>query len=188
MDLKAIHLTKVGKEQHVIMGGSNKEILDKVVLFERDALYALAATLLGAINLNRNALYVARVSDGDNHVLFSDKILNVQVLNVLVRDLCTTLVGVSVGNLTELVSNNCQNLFLMGEKILVVGNIKSKLRNLIHKILTCQAGEAAQTHLKDCFALNLIQTKTLVHALLCLSIILRAADDVDNLVDVINCG
>ena len=76
----------------------------------------------------------------------------------------------------------------MGEKILVVGNIKSELGNLINKILTCQASKATQTHLKDCLALNLIQAKALVHALLCLGIILRAADDVDNLVDVINCG
>ena len=188
VDLEAVHLTKVGKEQHVIMGGSNKEVLDKIVLFERDALNTLAATLLRAINLNRNALYVASVSDGDNHILFSDKILNVQVLNVLVGDLRTTLVSVTVGNLTELISNNSQNLFLVSEKILVVGNIKSELGNLVNKVLTCQTGEAAQTHLKDCLALDFIQTKALVHALLCLSIILRTADDVDNLVDVINCG
>ena len=76
----------------------------------------------------------------------------------------------------------------MSEKILVVGNIKSELGNLVNKILTSKTGEAAQTHLKDCLALNLIQAKSLVHALLCLSVILRAADDVDNLVDVINCG
>ena len=170
------------------MGRSNKEVLDKVVLFERNALYALAAALLGAINLNRNALYVACVSNGDNHILFSDKILNVQVLNVLVGDLCTALVGVTVGNFTELISNNSQNLFLMGEKILVVGNIKPELGDLVNKILTCQAGKTTQTHLKNCFALNLIQAKALVHALLCLGIILRAANDVDNLVDVINCG
>ena len=188
MDLEAIHLTKVGKEQHVIMGRSNKEVLDKIVLFERDALNTLAAALLRAINLNRNALYVTCVSNGNNHILFGDKILDVQVLNVLVGDLRTTLVSVTVGNLTKLISNNSQNLFLMSEKILVVGNIKSELGNLVNKILTSKTGEAAQTHLKDCLALNLIQAKTLVHALLCLSIILRAADDVDNLVDVINCG
>ena len=188
MDLEAVHLTKVGKEQHVIVGRSNKEILDKVVLFERDALNTLAAAFLRAINLNRNALYVACVSNGDNHILFGDKILNVQVLNVLVRDLRTTFVSVAVGNLTELISDNCQNLFLMGEKILVVGNIKPELGDLVNKILTCQAGKTTQTHLKNCFALNLIQAKALVHALLCLGIILRAANDVDNLVDVINCG
>ena len=188
VDLEAIHLTKVGKEQHVIVGRSNKEVLDKIVLFERDALNTLAAALLRAINLNRNALYVTCVSNGNNHVLFSDKILDVQVLNVLVGDLRTTLVSVTVGNLTELIGNNSQNLFLVSEKILVVGNIKSELGNLVNKILTSKTGEAAQTHLKDCLALNLIQAKTLVHALLCLSIILRAADDVDNLVDVINCG
>ena len=128
------------------------------------------------------------MSNGDNHILFGDKILDVQVLNVLVRDLCTALVGVAVGNLSELISNNSQNLFLVGEKILVVGNIKPELGNLVNKILTCQAGKTTQTHLKNCFALNLIQAKALVHALLCLSIILRAANDVDNLVDVINCG
>ena len=100
MDLEAIHLTKVGKEQHVIVGGCNKEVLDKIVLFERDALNTLAAALLRTINLNRNALYVTCVSNGNNHILFSDKILNVQVLNVLVRDLRTTLVSVTVGNLT----------------------------------------------------------------------------------------
>ena len=188
VDLEAVHLTKVGKEQHVIMGGSNKEILDKIVLFERDALNTLAAALLRTINLNRNALYVTCVSNGNNHILFSDKILDIQVLNVLVRDLRTTLVSVAVGNLTELISNNSQNLFLVSEKILVVGNIKPELGNLVNKILTSKTGEAAQTHLKDCLALNLIQAKTLVHALLCLSIILRAADDVDNLIDVINCG
>ena len=188
MYLEAIDLTKVGKEQHVIMGGSNKEVLDKVVLFERDALNTLATTLLRAINLNRNALYITCVSDGNNHILFSDEVLNVQVLNVLVRNLCTTLISIAVRNFSELISDNSQNLVLMGEKILVIGNIKSKLRNLIHKILTRQAGKTAKTHLKDCLTLNLIQTKALVHTLLCFSIILRAANDVNNLVDVIDCG
>ena len=188
MDLEAIHLTKVGKEQHVVVGRSNKEVLDKIVLFERDALNTLAAALLRAINLNRNTLYVTCVSNGNNHILFSDKILDVQVLNVLVRDLRTTLISVAVRDLSELISNNSQNLFLMSEKILVVGNIKSELGNLVNKVLTSKTGEAAQTHLKDCLALDFIQTKALVHALLCLSIILRTANDVDNLVDVINCS
>jgi len=83
------------------------------------------------------------VSDGDNHILFSDKILDVQVLNVLVGDLRTTLVSVTVGNLTKLISNNSQNLFLMSEKILVVGNIKSELGNLVNKILTSKTGRIA---------------------------------------------
>ena len=141
VDLEAVHLTKVGKEQHVIMGRSNKEVLDKIVLFERNTLYALTAALLGAINLNRNALYVTCVSNGDNHILFGDKILDVQVLNILVRDLRAALIGVAVGNLTELISDNCQNLLLVGEKILVVGNIKPELGDLVNKILTCQAGK-----------------------------------------------
>ncbi len=53
-----------------------------------------------------------------------------------------------------------------------------ELGDLVNKILTCQAGKATQTHLKV-LRLNLIKPKRSFMRF-CLSVILRAADDVDN--------
>ena len=56
--LKAVHLTFVGKEQHVIVGGCHKQVFYKVVVFKRKALHTLAAALLRAVGGNRQALNV----------------------------------------------------------------------------------------------------------------------------------
>ena len=46
VDLQAVDATKVGEEHHVVVGRRHKEVLDKVVVLERETLDALAATTL----------------------------------------------------------------------------------------------------------------------------------------------
>ena len=90
--LYSVDLAKVRKEQHIIVCRRNKELLNKIILFKRNALDSLTAALLRPVNLNGDALYIPGMRNGNNHIFFSDKIFHIQILNILVGNLGTTLI------------------------------------------------------------------------------------------------
>ena len=186
MDLDAVDLTLVGEEQHIVMRRSDKQVLDKVIVLERKALHALAATLLGAIRRHRQTLHVACVRAGDNHVLLGDEVLDVEVLSLHAADLRATLVGEARGDLAQLVLDDAQDLLTMLEKVDVVGDARAQVLDLRDELVTGKSSQAAQTHLQDCLALDVIQAKALVHAALRLGVVTRGTDDMNDLVDVVH--
>ena len=184
--LQAVDAAKVGEEHHVVVGRRHKEVLDKVIVLEREALDTLAPTALGAVGGNGQALDVAGVGDGDHHVLLGDKVLDVEVLRLLGGDAGTALVGEALNDLAKLVLDDAQDLLAVGEKVAVVVDELVQLVNLGGELLASQAGELAQAHGENGVALRVIQTKALVHAALCLGLGLGGADDVHDLVDVVD--
>ena len=186
MHLDAIDLALVGEEHDVIMSRCDEEVLNEVVVLEREALDALASTLLGAIGRNRQTLDVTGVRAGHDHVFLGDKVLNVKVLGLHAADLGATLVSEAARNLTQLVLDDAKDLIAMLEQVDVVGNARAQVLDLGNELVAGQAGQAAQTHLQDCLTLNLVQAKALVHAALRLGVVMRGADDVNDFVDVID--
>ena len=112
MHLQAIDLALAREEQHVLVHGRNKHLVDDVVLFKVDARHALAATLLGAIGGHRDALDVAGVGDGHDHVLVGNQIFDVQVL-LDMADLGAALVAELLGNLAHLFLDDAQDFLLV---------------------------------------------------------------------------
>ena len=186
MDLEAVHLAPVREEHDVVMRRGNEEILDEVVVLEAHAADALAAALLRAVGGNRQPLHVGGMGEGDDHVLFCDEVLNIEVLCCMGIDLRAPLVAVLVSDHMELVLDDTQDLLLVGKEVLVVGNHLVELLDLGHELVTRKTGKPAEPHLEDCLALDIVDLEALVHAPLCLCIIPRGADDVDDLVDVVD--
>ena len=104
------------------MRRGHEQVLDEVVVLERQALNALAATLLRAIGGHWQALHVAGVRDGDDHVLLGDEILNIEVLGLDGGDLRAALGGEARRDLAQLVLDYAEDLLAMLEQVDVVGD------------------------------------------------------------------
>ena len=186
MHLEPVDLAEVREEHDVVVRGRHEEVLDEVVVLERHALDALAATLLRAIGRHGEALDVAGVRDGDDHVLLGDEVLDVEVLGDDGGDGGTPLVAEAGRDVAQLVRDDGEDLLGMGEQVLEVLDVAVELGDLVDELLALEAGQALEAHLEDGRALDVVQAKAVVHALLGLGVVTRRADDVDDLVDVVD--
>ncbi len=85
-DLQLVDLADGGEEQHLRMRVGDEEARDEILLARRHARASASAAPLGAIGRERHALDIARMRDGDHHVLALDEIL-VLDLEFLLDDL-----------------------------------------------------------------------------------------------------
>ena len=166
------------------MGARDEEVLDEVVVLEVHALQPLAAALLLAVRRDRQALHVARLGDRDDHVLLGDEVLDVEVLGRR-GDLGAALVGVLAADLEQLVLDDLEHEGDVAEDLLVPGDLLAQLGELVLDLVALEAGEAAQAHLEDGVGLDLREPEALDEASLGLDVGLRPADDLDDLVDVV---
>ena len=74
----------------------------------------------------------------------------------------------------------------MGEQVLVVGDALVEVGDLVDELLAREAGEAAQAHLENRLGLHVVEAERVEHALLGLGVVARGANDVDDLVDVVD--
>ena len=111
---------------------------------------------------------------------------SVEVLGRHASDLRATLGAETLADHGKLVLDDTQNLLGVVEKVAIVGNTLVQLCDLCDKLVACEARQAAQTHLQDGLALDVVDAKALVHACLGLGVVARGADDVHDLVDVVD--
>ena len=74
VDLEPVDAALVGEDQQVGVGGGDEEVFDEILRARAHADAAFAAARLAAIGIDRGALQVAAVGDGDGHVFHRDQI------------------------------------------------------------------------------------------------------------------
>src|SRR5690606_17895010 len=79
VDFLYVDLTQIAEEEDVCMGRSNKQLTDPVVILRLHAAFAFASALLRLIGRSGCAFDVARMRNGDDHVLFLNQILNLDL-------------------------------------------------------------------------------------------------------------
>ena len=77
--LEPVDLADAREEQHVVVRRGDQQVLDPVVVLGVHPHHADAAALLLAVGRSRDALDVARLRDRDDHVLFADQLLEVEL-------------------------------------------------------------------------------------------------------------
>ena len=182
--LQAVHLALRGEEQHVGVRGCHEQVLHVVVVLEVHARHALAAALLLAVGGHGQALHVAGLRHRDDHALLGDEILDVEVLRRLGQERAARAAELLL-HLEQLFLDDLVHQLVVGEHALVVRDPLQQLFQLVLDLLMLQAGEAAQAHLEDGGGLLVRQGEALGHALGSFLVGLRRADDVDDLVDVV---
>ena len=161
--LQAIHLSLGGEEQHVGVGGGHKQVLHEVGVLQVHALHALAAALLLAVGAHRQALDVAGLGHGDDHVLLGDEVFPLDVLR-FASDAGAAGIAVLLLDLQQFVLDDLLQQALVGQDALVVGDLLAQLGQLFLDLLALQSGQAAQAHLQDGVGLLLGEPKALGQA------------------------
>ena len=182
--LQAIHLALGGEEQHVGVGGGHEQVLHEVGVLQVHALHALAAALLLAVGAHGQALDVAGLGHGDDHVLLSDEVFHLDILR-FAGDAGSARGAVLLLDLQQLVLNDLLQQVLVGQDLLVVGDLLAQLGQLFLDLLALQTGEAAQAHFQDGVGLLLGEAEALSQLRARFLVGLGRADDLNDLVDVV---
>ncbi len=133
----------------------DEEVVYVVALFELHPGHTYAAPALLAEGVDGDALQVAAVGDGDDHLLLGDKVLYLEVHTLLGRDGGAALVGVGRPHLGELLLDDAVDLALVGEHALEVVDLLPEVLVLLLDLLPLERGQPLQPEVQDRLRLTL---------------------------------
>src|SRR3954471_17681087 len=183
--LEPVELPLVGEEEQVVVGAGDEQVLHPVIGLEVGAVEPPPPATLPLVGGDRDPLDVARVGDGDDHVLFGDQVLD-RELALVAQDLGSTVIAELFHHLGHLALEDAHPLGLAGQDALELLDHPSDLLELGLQLLDLEAGQLGQPHVEDGVALLLAQPEPLAQPGVGLGRVLRTADDLDHLVDVVD--
>ena len=136
------------KEQDRRVGVADEDAADEILFLRRHASTALAAAPLRAIGRQRNALDIAAMRDGDDHVLVLDQVLDV-VLELLLDDLGLARRGELVADLGELRTHDLDHAFARAEDVEIVADRRGERVQLLGDLAAFEPGQALQPQIED---------------------------------------
>src|SRR6266545_3534738 len=148
VDFEPVTLALLGEEHDVVMGRRDEEVLDPVVFLLMSGDHALAATPLPAIGRYGQALDVAGVGHGDDHVLFGDQVLD-REFALIGDDLGAPLVAEDVGELAQLFLQDLHAPRLGREDFLAFLDELADVPQLLLELRDLERGETRQAHVED---------------------------------------
>ena len=98
VDLQPVDAALGGEQQNIAVRGGDEEVLDEIFFAGLRADAALAAARLVAVDVDRRALDVAGVADGDGHFLVFDQVFELDFLDA-VDDLGAAIVAIGSSGL-----------------------------------------------------------------------------------------
>ncbi len=101
VDLQPVDAALRCEQQNVAVRGGDEEVLDEIFFARPGADAALAAARLMAVDVDRRALDVAGMADGDGHFLVFDQVFELDFLDA-VDDLRAALVAVGFQDFAQL--------------------------------------------------------------------------------------
>ena len=180
--LLPVDFTGIGKEQDMIVGRGGKHIHHRILFPGGDALLAHAALGLSGILADGGPLDVARLRQSKDALLLLNEVLNVDlVLHVL--NLGLAVIAELFGNGGQFFLQDLTHQTFVGQHPVEVSDPLLQLLVLALQLLPVQALQRLQAHIQNGLCLNIVQTEAL-HELL-LGIVISAADNLDDLIDVI---
>ncbi len=118
----------------------------------RDSRQTLAAAPLRAIGRGGQPLHVAAMRDGDDHILFGDQILDVEVPTGL-HDLGAARVTVAAGHLCQLLLDDAGDPLRASQNLPQILDQCQRFPQVVLDLVALQSGELLQAHLQDRFGL-----------------------------------
>ena len=162
----------------------DEDVADHVLFLQGRALHALAAPALALERVDGLALHVAGAADRDDHVLLGDQVLDVEV-PLVGADLRAARVGVLLPDLEELLLDHAAELLRALQQRVEVLDARDELGLLLVELGAGEPREAAQRHVEDVVRLDLAELELLHQLRPGFLGVLRAADDRDDLVEVV---
>jgi hypothetical protein len=134
----------------------NEELVDEIFLSRLHADLAFAAATLRAVRRGRRALDVPGVGNRDDHVLFLDEVLHVD-LGFRCDDLGTPRVLVFRPDLFELADDDVHQDLDVGQDPRKPGNVVAELAVILCELLALEPRETRKPHLENGLRLPLRQ-------------------------------
>ena len=159
-------------------------MLDKVGLFQVNPLHTFATTLLLTIRSHRKTLHVACLGYGNGNLFFSDEVFYIKILR-LVGNLGNTSRAVLFLDFSKLFLDYLLHQVFVRKQALVVVDLFAQLLQFGFDLLSFQAGQTAQLHFENGFALLFGKLKALHQHVFRFAIGVGRADDLDYLIDVV---
>src|SRR5213596_215114 len=183
--LQPVALPLLGEEHHVVVGRGDEQVLDPVVFLGMGGDHAPAAAPLAPVGRHRQSFDIARVGHGDNHVLFRDQVLD-RELALVGHDFGAPLVAEAVRQLRELFFEDVQAPRLRPEDLLALLDELADFLELVLELGDLEGGEPGEPHVENFRRLLFGQLEALAQAGVRRRRVLRLADDLHDLVDVVD--
>ena len=152
--LEPVDLADAREEQDVVVRRGDEQVLDPVVVLRVHPHHAHAPALLLAVGGGGDALDVAGLRDRDDHVLFADQLLEVE-LALRGQDLGAAVVAEAAAELAQLVLDDRVDARLVGEDRAQLGDERDQLAVLLAHLVLLQRGQCAQAQVEDRACLHL---------------------------------
>ena len=140
------------------MGVGDEDALHEILLLRPHPDLAASAPALALVKADGVPLDVAGVGDGDDHVLFDDQVLDVDVLGTE-DDLGAPLVAVTRPDLGELLNDHVENLLRVVEDPLELMDQRGDLGVFRVDLVPFEAGQALEAHFEDRLRLEIAQAE-----------------------------
>ena len=180
---------RIGEEHELVMRLRDEDESEEVLFLHLRALHAVAAATLLLVLGERHALDVATVRQRDDTGFVGDEVLDrnlVRIRHDLRATLRVFLLTVLRLDLLEVGADDRVDLLRVGQDRLVLGNRRNELGEFFRERLTRETDELVETHLEDRVDLQVGELEALLEARLRLVARLRRADDVDDLVEIVD--
>ena len=144
----------------------------------------LAAARLATIDRDGGALDVAAAGDGDEDVLVLDQVFDVELFIHAGQDLRPPRVAVLLLQLGQIFLDQLENLAVILQQALQVGDMGGDLGVLVLDLLPLQRSQPAQLHIEDGRGLNLGQAEARHQLAAGVVGVGRLANGLDDLIEV----
>ena len=140
------------------MGGGDENPLHKILLLRPHADLTASPPALALVKTDRVPLDVARMGNGDDHVLLDDQILDVDLLGAE-YDFGSTLIPVTGPDLGQLLNDHVEDLLRVIENPLKLVNQGGDLGVFRVDFLPFKSGQPLEAHVENRLCLNIGQTE-----------------------------
>ena len=145
---EGVHPALVGKEQNGLVGIDDADVLGVVVLPGGHGADALAAPALSPVGGLGQALHVPKVGQRDHHIVHGDQVGDVDFA-LDGGNLRAPGIGELVFDFGELVLDDAQQLLLVIQKGLEIGDGLFQFLIFFQQLFPLQAGQAGQAHIQN---------------------------------------
>src|SRR5215469_1571682 len=133
-------------------------MLDEVLFAGARADAALAAARLVTVDVNRSALYVAGVADGDSHFLVFNQIFELDFLDA-VDYLGAAVVAIGFHHFAQLGDDDAAKLFVAGQDFVQFLDTLADFSQFLENFVDREAREAVQLEFEDGIDLGIGQAE-----------------------------
>ena len=148
ISLHAVYTAGIREEHQVMVRCRHQKFLDVIVIDGLHSLDSLSSAVLRTEIIKAHALNVSELGHGNDGIGNRNQILHGNIIFVKTNG-CSSVIPVFVGNQKNLLTDNAEQLFLVGKNCLQLCDALHQFRVFILQLLTFQTCQRTQTHIHD---------------------------------------